>query len=86
MATGEGIDTILNQKKGLTNRWLWGELADILNYIRRNEWNQIKEIFCCQAPLDFLEPDDPVPFMTIPIYYLNLLIQHGTMQPLIEKY
>ena len=86
MITDETVDLIRNQKKGLTNRWLWGDLADIPKYIERNEWKHIIEILGCQAPLDFWEPNDPAPFLTIPIYYLTQLIQHGTMRPLIEKY
>ena len=86
MAINEEVDPILNQKKGLTNRWLWGDLADIPKNIRKNKWNKIIEILSCQAPLDFWEKNDPTPFFTIPIYYLTQLIRHGTMQPLIEKY
>jgi hypothetical protein len=29
---------------------------------------------------------DSAPFFTLPIYHFGLLIQHGTMRPLIEKY
>jgi carbamoylphosphate synthase large subunit len=86
IATNGDVEPVLDYEKGLKGRWLWGELHNIIKSIQNRNWRQIQEILTNQAPLDYWDPNDPAPFFTIPIYYLNQLARTGTMQPLIENY
>jgi predicted ATP-grasp superfamily ATP-dependent carboligase len=80
------VEPVLKYERETTSRWLWGDLYNLLKYIRRGELDQALEVLKCRAPLDFWDPSDPIPFLTLPAYYLTQLFRTGTMQPLIEKY
>ncbi len=86
IAVDRNVKPVTHHNRDMKARYLWGDLSHIPKYIRSQDWEQVLDIITSRSKLDFWDKSDPAPFFTIPAYHLSLLIQYGTMQPLIEKY
>jgi biotin carboxylase len=86
IATEGDVEPKLEYKRGLISRCFWRDMSRAVKGIRRRQWGPTYRILIKDGKPDFWEPQDPLPFLTLPIYTFSQLIRTGTLHPLLEKY